>query len=405
MFRQTVAVLAVLGGLLVPAATLPAAGASVGPTSAAPSPESGSGLHVVGNEIQDADGVSVIMHGVNVSGPEYACVQGWGIFDSPGQSSAASISAMEAWHINFVRIGLNEDCWLGINGVAAQYSGSNYRKAIVKFVDALNAAGIYVELEDMWNAPGAALATYQDTGPDEDHSPAMWTSMARTFADNPDVILSPSGETELTFACMEKGCDNEGTYATDQDGDASCGDGCWYYNVAGFKQAVRIFRANGFDGPVSLECADYANLCDEGSGPPYPTTDSWLSYLSDVDTLHPAQIVAEVHVYGLNECDTTTCFAQQYAPILAAGYPLLFGETGETYNDSDPTGTAYISSFLSWTDANDVGAAVWTWDDWGCPDSCELGGVLIGNYTTFPPLGNFGTYVYDHFTSTWPADP
>jgi hypothetical protein len=36
--------------------------------------------------------------------------------------------------MNVVRIPLNEDCWLGINGVNPAYGGYNYQKAIGDFV-------------------------------------------------------------------------------------------------------------------------------------------------------------------------------------------------------------------------------------------------------------------------------
>ena len=34
---------------------------------------------------------------------------------------------MKTWSINAVRVPLNEDCWLGINGVKPQYGGAAYR--------------------------------------------------------------------------------------------------------------------------------------------------------------------------------------------------------------------------------------------------------------------------------------
>ena len=44
------------------------------------------------------------------------CVHGGQVFDGPADST--SVQAMAAWHINAVRVPLNEDCWLGINGVS-----------------------------------------------------------------------------------------------------------------------------------------------------------------------------------------------------------------------------------------------------------------------------------------------
>ena len=89
-------------------------------------------LHVQGNQLVDSAGQVVRLRGVNRSGTEYACAQGWGFFDGP--SDSASVAAIAAWKVNVVRVPLNETCWLAINGVAPAYSGANYRQAISDFV-------------------------------------------------------------------------------------------------------------------------------------------------------------------------------------------------------------------------------------------------------------------------------
>jgi hypothetical protein len=121
----------------------------------------------------------VILHGVNRSSTEYACVQGWGIFDGP--SDAASVEAIAARLVNAMRVPLNEDCWLGINGVKPAYAGAIYRPAISDYVTLLNAHGLAAILELHWSAPGAALAQGQPPMPDQDHSIAFWQSVAETF--------------------------------------------------------------------------------------------------------------------------------------------------------------------------------------------------------------------------------
>ena len=158
------------------------------------------GLHVVGNRLLDGRGRVVRFHGVNRSGTEYTCIQGNGIFDGP--SDAPSIKAMAAWHVNAVRIPLNEDCWLGINGVPASMGGARYRQAIVNYVRLLHSFGMYAELALMWAAPGTNKATYQPGSPDRDHSPATWASMARTFKNDPNVVLAPWGETVVDADCF-----------------------------------------------------------------------------------------------------------------------------------------------------------------------------------------------------------
>src|SRR6516225_12216455 len=71
-------------------------------------------VRVNGNRLVDQNGTPMRLLGVNRSGTEYACAQGWGIFDGP--SDSASARAIVSWEANAVRVPLNETCWLGING-------------------------------------------------------------------------------------------------------------------------------------------------------------------------------------------------------------------------------------------------------------------------------------------------
>src|SRR5512135_1033181 len=78
-------------------------------------------LRVTGHEFVNAAGQPIRLLGVVRSGAEYACIQGWRLIDGP--TGRPAIAAMASWGINVVRIPLNEDCWLGINGVRARYGG------------------------------------------------------------------------------------------------------------------------------------------------------------------------------------------------------------------------------------------------------------------------------------------
>src|SRR5438094_6493956 len=55
------------------------------------------GLHVAGSRLLNAKGRRVQFHGINRAGTEYACIQGWGIFDGP--HDAKSVAAMASWHV------------------------------------------------------------------------------------------------------------------------------------------------------------------------------------------------------------------------------------------------------------------------------------------------------------------
>src|SRR4051812_39276621 len=163
-------------------ALLPIAGLWNPSPTGAQAPPAISGLHVVGNQIRNGAGQPVRLLGVNRSGTEYACIQGWGIFDGP--SDPVSIQSIAAWNTNVVRVPLNEDCWLAINGSPPLYSGATYQAAIAAYVTALNAADLIAILELHWSAPGAQQATGQNPMPDRDHSVTFWTQVANAYKTN-----------------------------------------------------------------------------------------------------------------------------------------------------------------------------------------------------------------------------
>jgi endoglucanase len=330
-----------------------------------PKPKPAKGLHVSGNRLLDANGHVVRFHGVNRSGTEYACIQGWGIFDGP--SDARSVAAIAAWHVNIVRIPLNEGCWLDINGVRSTLAGQAYRKAIVNYVRLLHHHGMYAELSLMWAAPGAYRATYQSGSPDADHSPAMWASMAKTFKHDRNVILAPWGETVTDADCFLNGGVCEATF----------GPNNVPYETAGMQEAVTIMRKNGYRGVIAIPGIAYANDLSH-----------WLSHRPK-DPLH--QLVAEAHIYGKNTCDTPACFDETLAPV-AKRVPLIFGETGETY-DASSCASDHISSFFDWADAHKVGYLAWAWNAWR---NCS---ALIRDYGG-QPYGDYGAWVQARYAAT-----
>jgi hypothetical protein len=329
------------------------------------------GLHVSGRYLVDDYATQVNLRGANRSGTEYACVKGFGIFDGP--SDDASVAAIASWHINFVRVPLNEDCWLGINGIKSAYSGHSYRQSIVNYVQLLHEHGIYAEVSLIWAAPGHFKATYQPRAPDADHSPAMWKDMARAFKNDPAVVLAPWGEPLVTPSCLLHG----GSPCLSTHGSTTR-----RYRTAGMQQAVNVMRSAGYRGPIAIPGVNYGN-----------DMTSWLAF-EPHDLLH--RLVAEAHVYGKNACSSTACFDATMAPV-AAKVPLIFGETGETFDASD-CGSNNISTFLHWADQHNVGYAAWTWDTWG---NCH---ALISNYGGDPDH-TYGAFVKGYLAGVTAAAP
>src|SRR2546429_9516938 len=77
------------------AITLPILSAGVAPNRASAATLS---IAVSGNHLLDGNGQVIQLRGVNRSGAEYACIQGWGSFDGP--TDAGSWQAIASWHTN-----------------------------------------------------------------------------------------------------------------------------------------------------------------------------------------------------------------------------------------------------------------------------------------------------------------
>ncbi len=334
----------------------------------AATPASIQGLHVSGNKILNAAGQPVRLLGVNRSGGEYMCVQGRGIWDGP--MDAASIQAMLTWKINAVRIPLNEDCWLAINGVNAAYSGATYQQAVVDYVNLLNSFGIIAIVELHWGAPGTTLADKQSPMPDADHTPAFWQSVANTFKGNSSVIFDLFNE-----PYPDNNSDTVAGWTCWRDGGTCAGVS---YTVAGFQSLVNTVRATGATNILMLGGLQYSNALSQ-----------WLTYKPN----DPAgNLAASWHSYNFNLCSNSTCWNNIVLPV-AQSVPLVAGEIGE--NDC---AHGYIDPLMTWLDSNSASYLAWTWDAWGI---CASGPVLINDYYGSPTA--YGQGFKDHLNAVVPG--
>lgn len=318
------------------------------------------GVRVVGNMLQTVKGKHVVLRGVDRSGTEYACIQGWGIFDGP--SNNASVKAMRKWGINGVNFGVNEDCWLGINGVRPAYAGKHYIAAIKSYVRTLERNHIYPVIALFWEAPGARRATGQISMPDADHATAVWKSIARTFRNDRRVIFRlkeepfPAGNT-----------DTHGAWSCWLSGGSYCNEG---YAVVGMQSLVNAIRASGARNVIQVPGVEYAN-----------SMSNFLSY-EPHDPLKDLMAVVDVYP-DLNPCGGVACYDREYAPVIRQ-IPLMAGEFGESVN-GDICGVGKSNVLMSWLDAHHSGYFAWTWDTWGrsCGDLS-----LILSYAGVPKSPN-----------------
>jgi endoglucanase len=331
---------------------------------ASPVPSSGTpsrqrpvaGVHVVANRLVTAAGSTVQLGGVGRSGTEYACLGGRGVFVGP--TGPATVAAMAEWHIDAVRLPLNEDCWLGINGLSAASSGAAYRNAIAGYVRQLEDRGIVVDLDLHWSAPGGERAASQQQMADVDHSVRFWQDVASAFRNDPHVLFELYNEPYgVTWSCWRDGCAVPASRTTPA------------YQAAGMQKLVDSVRATGARNPLLLD--GLAKASDLGG---------WRAY-EPFDPAHA--LVAAWHIYGPSGCGPS-CWQQKVSEV--HGTPLLVTELGQ--NDC---GSSFVSSLMSWLDRRDIGYLAWAWNTWpGCK-----GPSLITGYSGTPHT-RYGEAVRKH---------
>ncbi len=317
-----------------------------------------SGLHVSGNQILNSQNQPVPLHGVDKSGAEYECLGGSLVFDGP--ADANSVTVLQSWAINIVRLPVNEDCWLGINGVVV--GGTAYQNALVAYVNLLTAANIATIIDLQWNAPGTTLANAQVPMPDSDHAPAFWTSVANTFKSNSSVIFDLFNEpypdsnqdTAAAWACLKNGGTCPGVS----------------FPVAGMQSLVNAVRATGSSNIVMVAGVQYANVLDQ--------------WLANKPTDPSGNLVASWHSYATQVCNNQSCWDSMIKPVLQST-PLIAGEIGET--DCADT---YVTPLMTYLDANGGNYLAWAWDTYSCTGFPSL----ISDYNGTPTA--FGLGYRDH---------
>ncbi len=330
------------------------------PVAVVPTTSSAPQLQVSGSKLVDASGHTVVLHGADRSGGEFACVQGNGIWNGP--MDQASVTAMKSWGITAVRVPLNEACWNAESYVNPAYAGAAYQDAVKAYVSLLGDNGIVAILDLHWTdgaytgssaGCSSAQATCQKPMPDAAQAIPFWTSVASAFKGNDAVIFDLFNE----------------PYASRATGDATSGWQCWRdggtcagisYQVAGMQAMVNAVRATGANNVIMLGGEEYANDLTQ-----------WLAY-QPADPDH--DLVASWHSYNFNTCSSQSCWTAQIAPV-AAQVPVIAGEIGE--NDCADT---YLSSLLPWLDSQHLSYLAWTWNTW----DCGQGPALITGYDGSP---------------------
>jgi hypothetical protein len=290
---------------------------------------------------------------------------------------------------------MNEDCWLGINGVSTQYAGTAYQQAIASYVQLLNSNGMVVILDLHWAAPGTQQATKQLGMPDADHAPTFWSQVAAAYGGNGSVIFDLFNEPFISdWDCWLKG----GTCAHDNNGAS--------FTSAGMATLLKAVRTAGAENVVLMGglgySSDFTMWASEVNGIP--------ALQAPLDGLSIANISASWHQYDFgntgcpsqyngystsSQCDTgqVTANSAHIPSVLAAGFPFLLSESGiSAYQTSTPFSAAQVTEletwyddFLTWVEGQDQGYLAWDWNTGGAP-------YLLTDYDGTPTPGFGVTY-------------
>lgn len=364
-------------------------------------------VSVKGRTLVDAQGRTLQLRGVNLSGLEYVAIQGW----SPGNPWGTGVPGnvwelLQQWQVNAVRIPLNEASWLGYdcvdggNKVRNADPGKNYRKTVQAAVTAATTHGMYVILDLHITAPddplravngvNAMCPMQQNPVPDAAHAIDFWTSLADTYKSYPNVMFELYNE---PFFYGQSG--SKSSWETIRDGgvmsDYVTGDGRNFqiqnhpWKVAGTQQMLNAVRKTGASNVVLIGGPDWTQRLD-----------FWLDY-RPTDPLN--QIAAAWHAYpaygkqwGTPEY-TQPGFKEGYVwaeAILAAGFPVVITETGDR-NANGTKGAPFVSRVLPWADKNSVSYFGWAFDIW--PNNHDH--VLLKDKSGTPTDG-YGEYFKQH---------
>ncbi len=311
-------------------------------------------IRVEGATLVDASGDPVRLTGVSQLGLEYACVQGWGVFDGAADNDSAE--AMASWGINAVRLPLNDACWLGAEALDPAFSGAAYQQAVGDYVQTLRANGFVVVLSLDWSATPDGGEVRLPL-PHAETAPRFWQSVAEQHGTRPgvmfEVFASPAQTDPL---CLRDGCEVDGV------------------SFAGYQQLVDVIRGSGATAPLVL------------TAPALGFDAQFARTAMPVDPLKQL-------IVGVKALDGVTCAAQECAEVPAAEAEVLQAPVVAVRVGGNDCSGAAIDSVLAALETAEVSAFVPGWNTWA---ECEATPALISDAAGTPT--SFGAGVKQRFT-------
>jgi endoglucanase len=395
-------------------------------------------VKVSGNKLIDGNGNPLQLRGVNISSLEFNVIRNatpvgaavspfdyWGgqmLYQAgasgPGPDNGVpDLADIAAWAgVNALRIPLNAQCYLGQTCYNAAASAAVAQQAVVAdpmkiypsvvkaIADAATAAGLYVIFDLHFTAPPAVITGLTTTplqllsnsgGQPEmaDTSSAIpfWSAMANAFKGYPNVLFDLFNEPHIDNFSTYTAAANPGTtipagtspeevagWSILRDGGTGnliYGDASTFtqsYASAGMQAMLNAIRAAGATNVVLAAGISWAQ--DQSL---------WLQF-APTDPLK--QLACSWHAYPSSSAPSQPGFPNNFiwaSAILAAGYPIIIGETGDT----SAAPAQWFPTLLPWADTNNVSVLAWSWNAWGAGND-----DLITNINGTPTAGEGASF-------------
>ncbi len=340
---------------------------------------------VVVNDVSDLN----LGPGVNVMGGEYACAQGWGLQHhvAAGVTHSELANMLSAWGVRTVRLPVNEHCWLAesypFEYLKAKITGRPYRDSVQQLVQLLTSQyQMHVVLDLHWTGTLEEKALELKPLPNHEFSAAFWRDVAEQFAHNNRVVFNLFNEAHVPAQTNESAeavnasatttTVNSGTgsadlahtdLSTDSDIEKRAISSNWWKiwrdgneQYAGMQSLVDAIRSTGATNHISFGGLDYS--ADQRG---------WLSYAPH-DPL--GRLWVDNHAYPAdNKCTDRICWDQTLRPLIANGYGVMFGETGNSIGQH-PQGCQadFVKRVYRFARENSIPALAWTFIAGGVAD-------------------------------------
>jgi hypothetical protein len=327
-------------------------------------------------------------------------------------------AALQEWHINSLRIPLNEISYLGIKCVT-EYTGPaygkpgiiqesdpwhNYKERLKEVVDRATAEGLYIILDLHWSAPDdpqnrvgsvtAQCPTDFNPAPDFNHTIDFWRAIATEYKEYPNVMFELFNIPYIDQWRYFTGDENAAWRALRDGTSMNSYLPLWptiknhLWQSAGMQHLVTAVRSTGA-----------TNIILEGGLGRSANLGSWLTYKA-ADPLN--QLAAVWHAFPStgsswgDKCYSypgAWCDDRAYnyaAAILEANVPVVVTEFGDR-NTAGTTGAPFASALLPRLDAMGISYLGWTFVAVNNQDD-----ILIKDKFGTPTDG-YGEYVKRHY--------